>query len=112
MNDIYSVIYNEEARKDIEEIYVYIAFKLMVPTTAKGQINRIRELIHSLDYMPSRYPIVEWEPWKSYGMHRAQVDHYVIYYEVDDSQMEVIIIRIFYAGQDIEGITSLISNDN
>lgn len=62
MNDIYSVIYNEEARKDIKEIYSYIAFKLMVPTTAEGQINRIRKMIHSLDYMPSRYPIVEWEP--------------------------------------------------
>lgn len=36
MNDIYSVIYNEEARKDIKEIYSYIAFKLMVPTTAEG----------------------------------------------------------------------------
>ena len=112
MNDRYSVIYNEEARKDIKEIYAYIAFKLMVPITAEDQINRIRTLIHSLDCMPSRYPIVEWEPWKSYGMHRAQVNHYVVYYEVDDSQMEVIIIRIFYDGQDVEGITSHISTDN
>lgn len=45
-------------------------------------------------------------------MHRAQVNHYVVYYEVDDSQMEVIIIRIFYDGQDVEGITSHISTDN
>lgn len=45
-------------------------------------------------------------------MHRAQVDHYVVYYEVDDSQMEVILIRIFYAGQDVEGIKSHISNDS
>lgn len=112
MNDIYSVIYNEEARKDIKEIYSYIAFKLMVPTTAENQINRIRKMIHSLDCMPSRYPIVEWEPWKSYGMHRAQVDYYVVYYEVDDSQMEIIIIRIFYTGQDVEGIKAHISNDN
>ena len=78
MNDRYSVIYNEEARKDIKEIYAYIAFKLMVPITAEDQINRIRKLIHSLDCMPSRYPI----------------------------------IRIFYDGQDVEGITSHISTDN
>lgn len=44
-------------------------------------------------------------------MHRAQVDHYVVYYEVDDSQMKVI-IRIFYSGQDVEGIKAHISNDN
>ena len=49
MSDRYSVIYNEEARKDIKEIYTYIAFKLMVPITAEDQINRIRKLIHSLD---------------------------------------------------------------
>ncbi len=59
MNDIYSVIYNEEALKDIKEIYCYIAFKLMVPYTAEGQINRIRKMIRSLDCMPSKYPIVE-----------------------------------------------------
>jgi len=40
------------------------------------------------------------------------VDHYVVYYEVDDSQMEVIIIRIFYSEQDVEGIKAHISNDN
>ena len=62
MNDRYSVIYNEEARKDIKEIYTYIAFTLSVPTTAEKQINRIRKAIRSLDFMPLRNPVVDWEP--------------------------------------------------
>ena len=59
--------------------------------------------------MNDRYSVIYNEEAR---MHRAQVNHYVVYYEVDDSQMEVIIIRIFYDGQDVEGITSHISTDN
>lgn len=68
MSDTYSVIYSPEARNDIKEIYSYIAFELLVPGTAEGQVNRIRKTIRSLDFMSSRNPIVESEPWKSRGI--------------------------------------------
>lgn len=61
MNGIYSVIYSPQALDDLREIYLYIAFALKVPDTAKKQVNRIRKEIHSLDFMPSRYSLVDWE---------------------------------------------------
>lgn len=54
MSDTYSVIYSPEARSDIKDIYSYIAFELLVPGTAEGQVSRIRKTIRSLDFMPSR----------------------------------------------------------
>lgn len=70
MNDTYSVLYSPEAKDDLREIYSYIAFELEAPDTAQGQVNRIRKEIRSLDFMPARYAIVDWEPWRSMEMHR------------------------------------------
>ncbi|MCM1046206.1 MAG: type II toxin-antitoxin system RelE/ParE family toxin [Candidatus Gastranaerophilales bacterium] len=104
MSDIYSVIYSSEAVDDLREIYLYIAFTLKVPDTAEKQVNRIRKEIRSLDFMPSRYSIVDWEPWKSMKMHKVPVDNFVVYYTVNDSDSTVAVIRIFYGGRDVKNI--------
>ena len=111
MSDTYSVTYSPEARNDIKNIYSYIAFELLVPDTAKSQVNRIRKTIRSLDFMPSRNPIVDWEPWKSMGMHKVLVDNFVIFYMIDPTALMVIIIRIVYGGRDIKRVASQTNNE-
>ena len=104
MSDAYRVVYSPEARDDLKEIYTYIAVELQAPETAEGQVNRIRKEIRSLDFMPSRYAVVDWEPWRSMGMHRVPVDNFVVYYAVNDDSRTVTVIRIFYGGRDVENI--------
>ncbi len=104
MSDTYSVIYSPEAKDDLREIYSYIAFELEAPDTAQRQVNRIRKEIRSLDFMPARYAIVDWEPWRSMEMHRVPVDNFVVYYVIDDKSRTVTVIRIFYSGRDAECI--------
>ena len=104
MSDSYKVIYSPEALDDIRKIYSHIAFELQVPDIAKKQVDRIRKEIRSLDLMPMRYALVDWEPWKSLEMHKVPVDNYVVYYTVDTKEQTVTIIRIFYGGQDVENI--------
>lgn len=104
MSDAYRVVYSPQARDDLKEIYTYIAVELQAPETAEGQVNRIRKEIWSLDFMPSRYAIVDWEPWRSMGMHRVPVDNFVIYYAVNTERCTVTVIRIFYGGRDVENI--------
>lgn len=65
MSDSYSVIYSSKAKDDLKEIYSYIAFTLLIPSVAKGQVDRIRHEIRSLEFLPSRNLVVDWEPWKS-----------------------------------------------
>lgn len=103
MSDTYQIIYSPEALDDIRKIYSYIAFELQAPNTALNQVNRIRKEIRSLDFMPMRYSIVDWEPWQSMQMNKVPVDNYVIFYLVDSNNYTVAIIRIVYGGQDIEG---------
>lgn len=104
MSDTYSIIYSSEAKDDLREIYSYIAYDLQAPETAEGQVNRIRKEIRSLDFMPSRYTVVDWEPWKSMGMHRVPVDNFIVYYVVNNGSRTITVIRIFYGGRDIEEI--------
>ena len=106
MSDSYSVVYSPEALNDLKDIYAYIAQELLAPDTALNQVNRIRKEIRSLDFMPSRYALVDWETWKSMGMHKVPVDNFVVFYTVDSNSMIVVIIRIVYGGRDIESIAA------
>lgn len=106
MSDVYSVVYSPEAMNDLREIYAYIAFDLQAPDAAKGQVNRLRKEIRSPDFMPSRYAIVDCEPWMSMEMHRVPVDNFIVYYAVNNSSLTVTVIRIFYGGRDVENLVN------
>ncbi|MDD6615749.1 MAG: type II toxin-antitoxin system RelE/ParE family toxin [Lachnospiraceae bacterium] len=104
MTEINIVSYSGEALDDLRDIYTYIANELLVPETAAAQVGRIRKKIRSLDFMPARYALVEWEPWHSMGMHQLPVDNFIVYYLVDDVAGIVTVVRVFYGGCDIEEI--------
>jgi toxin ParE1/3/4 len=104
MSENYNVVYSSDALDDLRDIYSYIAIKLKVPDTALNQINHIRKEISSLNFMPMRFAVVDWEPWKSMGVRKALADKYAAFYTVDDDRGIVTIARIFYGGQDIENI--------
>lgn len=70
MTDNYKVGYSADALDDLWEIYAYIANEFLVPETATAQLGRIRKEVRSLDSMPARYALVEWEPWHSMKMHQ------------------------------------------
>ena len=102
MSESFSMIYSPETVNDLREIYTNITYKLLVPKTVEGQINRIRDIIRSLDFMPLRYPIVDWEPWKSIEMHKLPIDNFIVFYIVSNEKRLVTIVRILYGGRDIK----------
>ena len=57
-----------------------------------------------MDFMPTRYTLVGWEPWHSMKMHQLPVDNFIVYYLVDDEAFTVTVVCIFYSGRDIKGI--------
>ena len=83
IEETYQLAYAPEAVADIRSIYAYIAFELGVPATAAKQVNRIRKMIKSLDFMPEKYVLIEKEPWKSKHTHKMSVDSYTVFYKVD-----------------------------
>lgn len=96
MTGSYRVGYSTDALDDLREIYVYIANEILVSETAAAQVGRSRKEVHSLDFIPARYALVDWEPWHSMKMHQLPVDNFIVYYLVDDDEMAVTIVRVFY----------------
>ena len=93
MTDSYNVDYSVDALGDLREIYSYFANELLVPEIAKAQLRRIRKEVRSLDFMPARYTLVEWEPWHSMKMHQFPVDNFIVYYLVENSYSSTNILR-------------------
>lgn len=102
--NLYRVEYSQEALVDIKSIYTYISQILHAPLTARRQVNRIRKEIRDLEAFPTRYVLVEWEPWASMKMHRLPIDNYVVFYLVDEQAMAVKIVRIVYGGRNLENL--------
>lgn len=101
MSEGYKVVYSPQAMEDMKDIYAYIAWELHEPDIATAQVNRIREEVRSLDFMPLRYSLVDWEPWRSKGVHKVSVNNFVVFYTADAETMVVTILRIIYGGRDI-----------
>ena len=102
MNDDYSIIYSDEAKDDLRNIFIYIAYHLQSRDNAEGQVNRIREAIRKLHSFPKRNPTVPYEPWASLGMRRLNVDNYAVLYLIDEDNQLVEIVRIPYGTMDLE----------
>lgn len=98
----YYVSYSDEAKDDLRNIFMHIAYNLGSRDNAEGQVNRIREAIKKLDKFPKRNPSVPYEPWASLGMRRLNVDNYVVLYIVDETNERVEIVRKPYGAMDLD----------
>lgn len=104
--DVYSVGYSAEALQDLRDIFDYISRELKEHSIAVAQLKRIRDEIRSLDMFPKRNKAVEWEPWATRGMRQMPVDHFIVFYIVNDVGHAVQVVRIFYGKRDIPTIVS------
>lgn len=98
----WNIIYSNQSKQDLKNIYEYIAYRLLSPDTAAKQSNRIMKTIRSLNEMPMRYRRYEEAPWYSQGLRFVPVDNYLIFYLPDESNHTVYIVRIIYSRRDIK----------
>lgn len=98
----FEIVYTAGAKRDLRNIYEYIAQKFLVPETAAGQVQRIMKEIRSLDELPMRFRLYEDEPWHSRGLRVFPVDNYLVFYLPDERTCTVNIVRIMYSGRNIK----------
>lgn len=104
---IYEVKVSEQVERDLRGIFEYIAFELQSPENASGQLDRLEKHILRLDTMPERCRRYEKEPWKSRGLRILPVDHYVVLYIPNEDKKIVTILRVMYAGRDVDNQLNL-----
>ena len=99
---IYEVITTNQADADLRGIYEYIAFELLSPDHAVGQIDRLEKHILELEKFPEKFRLYENEPWLSRGLRVMPVDHYLVFYILDKDAGVVTVIRVMYEGRHVE----------
>ena len=98
---IYEVITTDQADADLKGIYEYIAFELLSPDNAAGQLGRLEEHIVGLEKFPEKFRHYEKEPWRSRGLRVMPVGNYLVFYIADKDAGIVTVIRVMYAGRDV-----------
>ena len=98
----WEVRYTATAQNDLHDIFDYISDVLLVPETAEGLLNRLMCAAESLEFMPFRHRLLDYEPWSSMGWRIMPIENYVVIYMPDETQSIVTIMRVMYAGRDIE----------
>ncbi len=99
---IFDVQISEQADRDLRGIYEYIAFELLAPENAAGQLDQLESAISKLDHMPDKFRRYDREPWKSRGLRVFPVDNYLVFYIPNEDTRIVTVIRVMYGGRDIE----------
>ena len=98
----YTVEISIQADADLRGIFEYIAFTLLSAENAIGQLNRLEDSIMGLNQMPERSREYEKEPWHSRRMRWMPVDNYLVYYIPNKDAGIVTIIRVMFAGRDVD----------
>ena len=99
---IYEVTTTDQADTDLRGIYEYITFELLSPDNAAGQLDRLEKNIMGLEEFPEKFRHYEKEPWHSRGLRVMPVDNYLVFYIPDKDAGIVTVIRIMYAGMDVD----------
>lgn len=99
---IYEVITTNQTDVDLRDIYEYIAFELLSPDNASGQLKRLEEHIIGLEKFPEKFKLYEKEPWRSRGLRVMPVDNYMVFYFIDKAAGIVTVVRVMYVGRDAD----------
>lgn len=96
----YDVEITQEALRDMEAIYEYIASKLYAPMAAARQYDRLAEAILSLEFFPKRCAIMRSRQEYLKSIRRMVVGKYSVFYVISGDS--VIVISVLYSASDIE----------
>lgn len=96
----YQVKITPQAFRDIDMIYDYIARHLLEPGTANNLVDEIEAGIFSLEEMPNRGAPRRIGNYANKGYRQLFIKNYTIVYRVDETEKQVIIVTVKYAGSD------------
>lgn len=99
---MYEVITTKQADSDLRGIYEYIAFELLSPENAAGQLDRLEQSMLKLETFPEKFRAYEKEPWHGRGLRVMPVDNYLVFYIPDKETKIVTVLRVMYAGRDAD----------
>lgn len=100
MEKLYTVKTTSQAEEQIQEIIHYIAHELKAPDAALHLLDTLEASFLSLTQFPQRVALVEEEPWRNNGIHRLPVKNFLVYFWIDEDNMNVQVTAVIYDKRD------------
>jgi len=108
----YEVRLTTQAMGQIEETAQYISKTLLEPETARKWVDTLQCEIGKLEFLPSRYPLTEEEPWHRAGIHKMSVKNFLVYYLIVEETKTVWVTAVIYGRRDqIAALLDMSRND-
>lgn len=99
--DKYKVKFNPGAIRELDHIYEYIANEKLAPENAKGQVDRIKKAVLSLDIFPQSHQERNEGRYAGKGYRQLLVDNYIAIFRIDELQKTVYVVTIQYQGRSL-----------
>jgi plasmid stabilization system protein ParE len=92
----YTVVYEDEAVLDQEDIAEYLS--RYYPGTPRRFRAALDEHLSALEDMPYMYPVYQSNP----AYRKMGVLDYLVFYQVNDAEQTIVIHRILHGSRDLE----------
>ena len=95
----YTVLIHPRAIRDLDNIYEYIAKEKLAPENAKGQVDRIKKAILSLDTFPQSHQERSEGRYAGKSYRQLLIDNYIAIFRIDEPHKTVYVVTIQYQGR-------------
>ncbi len=99
--DKYKVKINPRAIHELDLIYEYITNEKLAPENAKGQVDRIKKAILSLDTFPQSHQERNEGRYAGKGYRQLLIDNYIAIFRIDEPCKVVYVVTIQYQGRNL-----------
>ena len=97
----YKIKLNPRAYRDLEDIFAYIALEKLAPEYAKGQTDRIRAKLKSLEIFPQAHQERMEGRYAGKGYRQLLIDNYIAVFRIDEASKTVYVVTIQYQGRNL-----------
>lgn len=104
MSNRYRLYFTPIANDDLDRIYRYIAGHLDAKKAANDLMDEIETSIMRLSDFPYSGSPVEEDILNSRGYRKLIVNNYIVFHLIDESEKQVIIMRVLYGAQQYENL--------
>lgn len=99
--DKYKVKISPRAIRELDSIYAYIANDKLDPENARGQVERIKRAILTLEKLPQSHQERSEGRYAGKGYRQLLIDHYIAIFRIDQAGKTVYVITIQYQGRNL-----------
>lgn len=99
--DKYKVKINPRAIRELDHIYEYIVNEKLASENAKGQVDRIKKSILSLDTFPQSHQERNEGRYAGRDYRQLLIDNYIAIFRIDEPHKTVYVVTIQYQGRNL-----------